>query len=55
MLCSFSVYVLEADEACCQDFLFQRPNHFVNVITGHINGLGVDVDVGGVAKIIREL
>lgn len=35
--------------------LFERLIHFVNVITGHINGLGVDVDVGGVAKIIRGL
>lgn len=35
--------------------LFQSVIHFVNVITGHINGLGVDVDVGGVAKIIKGL
>lgn len=35
--------------------LFQSLIHFVNAITGHINGVGVDVVVGRVAEIIRGL
>ena len=27
--------------------VFQSLIHFVNAITGHINGFGVDVEVGG--------
>lgn len=35
--------------------VFQSPIHSVNAITGHINERGVDVDVGGISKIIRGL
>lgn len=35
--------------------LFQSLIHFVNALTGHINGFGVHVDVGGVVEIIRGL
>lgn len=35
--------------------LIQSLIFFVNAVTGHINGLGVHVDVGGVAEIIRGL
>lgn len=33
--------------------LFLSRIHFVNAVTGHINGLGLDMDVGGVTQIIR--
>lgn len=50
-LCLFQKHVGRAASTA----RFQSSMRFVNALTGHINGFGVDVDVGGVAEIKKGL